>query len=224
MKNVTSILGAGVLALPLLLSTTSAHAVLVADGITYTLTEADTANPLTDRFTLTITGINGATDTEKGRAGVNAIAFTTPTGFTTATFIPPPTGFVFVSGGLNSGGCDSSGGFFCFDNTNIPNGGGVSALPPFPANTSLTFVFDVTTATGNFAGYDPHLKIDWVGDKNNYDLVSLAVGITTDGGPPPPPPPPPPPGTVSEPGSLAMLGSSLLGMAGFIGIRRRRNS
>jgi len=211
----------GVAAAALLVSLQPANAVLVADGITYTLTEADTASALTDRFTLTITGINAAADTEKGRAGVNAIAFTTPTGFTTATFIPPPTGFVFVSGGLNSGGCDASGGFFCFDNTAIANGGGVSALPPLGVNSSLTFVFDVTTATGNFAGYDPHLKIDWVGSNNNYDLVSLAVGITgtcVDCTPTPQI-------TVVEPASILALGSGLVGMLGGAGwIRRRRNT
>src|SRR3954471_17789473 len=144
-----------------LFSSTSAYA-LVADGITYTLTEQDTANALTDRFTLTINGINGPSDTEGGRSGVNAIALTKPTGFTTASMVSPPTGFNFILGGLNANGCDGNGNFYCFDNTAIP------PTPPtaFSTDSSLTFVFDVTTQTGNFSGYQPDFKIDWVGSKN----------------------------------------------------------
>ena len=94
-----------------------AHASLVADGITYTLTETSTADPLTDHFVLSITGINGPADTEGGRSGVNAIAFNDAANMTGAT---APAGFVFVDGGLNSTGCNGSGNFFCFDNTSIP--------------------------------------------------------------------------------------------------------
>jgi hypothetical protein len=81
---------------------------LVADGITYSLT-ASLLNATTDQFTLSISGINGATDTEKGRYGVQSFAFNPPTNFASAT---APTRFTEQSGGLNSGGCDGSGNFF----------------------------------------------------------------------------------------------------------------
>ncbi len=41
--------------------------ILVYDGITYTLTDSTTGSALTNQFTLTISGINGPLDTEKGR-------------------------------------------------------------------------------------------------------------------------------------------------------------
>src|SRR4051812_36364236 len=107
LKHLTRILGAGAIALPSLLATTSAHA-LVDFGVTYTLSEATTANPLIARFTLTTSGINGAADTEGGRSGVNAIAFNKPAGFVTAAMVTPPTGFNFILGGLNAAGCDGS--------------------------------------------------------------------------------------------------------------------
>jgi len=73
----------------------SAQAQLVADGITYTLTETS-AGPLTDSFSLSITGINAPADTEQGRYGVQSFAFTTPSGFVSAT---APTGFTYAVAG-----------------------------------------------------------------------------------------------------------------------------
>src|SRR5262249_2746317 len=54
---------------------------LVADGITYNLFES-TLTPTEHQFTLDITGINAAADAERGRYGVNSLAFgeTSPSG------------------------------------------------------------------------------------------------------------------------------------------------
>jgi hypothetical protein len=182
-----------------------ANATLVADGITYSLTEQATGNPDVENYIFGISGINGATDTEGGRSGVNAIAFNPPANFLSASMIAPPTGWNFILGGLNSTGCDGNGNFFCLDNTAIPP----TPATPFPTNSSLSFTIQVLTSAP-FVLNTPDLKIDWVGTKNNYDLVSLPI-VPEGNFPPPPPPPPPPP--VPEPGSLVILGSALLGFA-----------
>jgi hypothetical protein len=146
-----------------------AKASLVADGITYTLTETSLTATM-DQFTLGITGINGASDTEGGRYGVQAFAFTQPTNFVLAT---APTGFKESLGGLNSSGCNTTGNFYCFTALATPT------APALPADSSLQYVFTVTTsAAGSFSGYVPDLKINWVGTNNNYDLVSQPITPT----------------------------------------------
>ena len=205
----------------LLLASTGAHA-LVADGITYTLVENSITNGgKTASFTLTISGENTASDTEGGRTGINAIAFNQPApGTVTTGVMTSPSGFDFVLGGLNSSGCNTTGNFYCFDNTAIPNTGG-----PFPGSLlsgPLSFDFNVTADTaGVWAGYTTALKIDWVGTQNNYDLVSLPIAVV--------------PGTtcvdctptptandVPEPGSLMLLGGSLLATGAILRRRRRQ--
>ena len=79
----------------LMLTMSAAHASLVADGITYTLTETATASSTTDQFMLGISGINGSLDTEGGRYGVQSFAFTQPTNFSSAT---APSGFTYQPG------------------------------------------------------------------------------------------------------------------------------
>lgn len=138
---------------------------LTADGVTYSLTD-QIINSTTDQFTLTITGINGASDTEKGRYGVQAIAFTLPSNYSVAT---APSGFTLAAGGLNSGGCNGSGGFFCFYANTTPTG------PALASNSSLTFTFDIALSSGSFSGYSPDFKINWDGTNNNYDLVSQSL-------------------------------------------------
>jgi hypothetical protein len=173
-----------------------ARAQLIDFGITYTLTET-VVSPTMDDFTLAITGINGPADTEMGRSGVQSFAFNDEgTGWS----ITPPTGFSLMSGGLDSKGCNGKGsGYFCFSaNTTPPK------TPALGANSSLSFSFAIS-GTG-LSSWTPDFKINWIGSKKNYDLVSKAIPITGGGS------------SVPEPASLGLLG---LGLAG-LGLARRR--
>jgi hypothetical protein len=147
------------------------RASVVADGITYTLLES-TLSPTEDQFTLEITGINGPKDTEGGRFGVNSLAFNEPTPGSVAS--GTMTGFTFMTGGLNAMGCDGTGNFFCFKAKTPP------AAPALAANSALQFTFDLTVAkAGDFAGYNPDFKIQWLGSKSGkYDLVSQTLTPT----------------------------------------------
>jgi hypothetical protein len=176
-----------------------ARASLIADGITYTLFESS-LTPTEAQFTLDITGINGPTDTEGGRFGVNSLALTetNPAG---SVVTGSMSGFTFVTGGLNAMGCDGTGNFFCFKANTAPS------APALPANSKLEFTFDVTVAkAGDFAGYDPDFKIQWLGSKSGkYDLVSQTLTPTV----------------VPLPAALPLL---LSGIAGFGWMRRRKAS
>jgi hypothetical protein len=154
-------------AMALALLATPARANLVADGITYSVASSG-LNTSTANFQITITGINAAADTEGGRASVHAFAFSTN------SLLPGLTGTssfgTFAMGGLNSSGCNGSGGFFCFNNASA------SSTPVLPAGSTIVIPFSLTLASGTFTAWansNPDFKIDWLGTQNNYDLVSL---------------------------------------------------
>jgi hypothetical protein len=173
-------------------------AVLVADGVTYDLTlNSITNGGLTGNFTLAISGINTASDTEGGRTGINAFALNDPSLGNAVS--GTSSGFTFMTGGLNAAGCDGSGNFFCFANSGYN--------PGSPIPSSLSLMFSVTSDTaGSWANYaTPDFKIDWVGSKKNYDLVSLAIPVNNG---------------VPEPATWAMM---LVGFGGIgMAMRRRR--
>jgi hypothetical protein len=173
-------------------------AVLVADGVTYDLTlNSITNGGLTGNFTLAISGINTASDTEGGRTGINAFALNDPSLGNAVS--GTSSGFTFMTGGLNAAGCDGSGNFFCFANSGYN--------PGSPIPSSLSLMFSVTSDTaGSWASYaSPDFKIDWVGSKKNYDLVSLAIPVNSG---------------VPEPATWAMM---LVGFGGIgMAMRRRR--
>jgi hypothetical protein len=200
-----------------LLNGTSAKASLVWKDITYDLEETTTGDPLTNVFALKITGINAPADVADeggGRTGINALSFGKPGNFASAKMLIPATGWLEQLGGLNSGGCDgSSNSQFCFDNTAINPNASPPIVPttPFGAHSTQIFVFSETISSGDFNGYTPGFKIDWVGSNKNYNLVSEPItpdatcpgcGVTTTSVTP-----------VSEPTSLALLSVGMLGAA-----------
>jgi hypothetical protein len=189
-------------ALALTFASTGAWA-LTADGVTYTLTETLVSSTLAD-FTLAITGINGPSDTEGGgRSGVQSFALNNPSNSTVSiASSTAPTGFTMQTGGLNSGGCDGKGNFFCFKANTFP-----ATTPALAANSSLSFAFAVALSSGSFAGYLPDFKINWIGSQNNYDLVSKALA---------------PVAATPLPASWTMMLSTLVIGLGFMFSRRAR--
>jgi hypothetical protein len=153
------------------------------EGLTYTLT-GDLA---TGSFNLAIEGIHVAgVDTVGGRTFLEDLSFNPPTGYTGASL----GGIAAIDGGLNAGGCNGTGNFFCFDGVHQAVNGSTMSL-------------DFTITASSFEGYVPHLKVDWNGSANNYNLVSTDMVAA-----------------VPEPETYAMFIAGL-GAMGFVARRRK---
>ena len=181
------------------LATEKVNASVTDQGITYSLTISP-VDSVKSNFTLTITGINSWSDDERGRSGVNAFAFNNLPNLASAI---APTGFSVgsLSGGLSSSGCTGSGNFLCFKNNNTPG-----SYPALAANSVLVYNFSITASSAyDWTKFDPSFKIDWVGNKNNYDLVSRDINPNV---------------AVPEPTTMLLLGSGSLAVAY---LKKRKN-
>jgi len=172
---------------------TAANAALTVEGVTYDLILNSVVGN-TGNFTLSISGVNTASDTRKGRTGIDSFAFNDPA--VGDAISGTSSGFTFLAGGLNATGCNGTGNFFCFDNT-----GYTLVLGP-GGTTSINFAV-TSNAAGSWNNYAGDFKINWLGSENNYNLVSQI--ITSHG-------------AVPEPATWAMM---LVGFGG-IGMAMRR--
>lgn len=200
---------------------------LTADGLTYTLTAFAAPTPGVVDLTLSIAGINGPADTEGGRYGVDAIAFTDPSGFATISSVP--SGFQLMPGGLSSGsgggGCNGHGNFVCFQNTQSITQSALAAGSTLNYNFSVTLSGFSAAAVAAAANYQDDFKISWDGSKSKnygssnfksgYDHVSENLALTP--APPPAKAPEIDPGTASA--ALTLLAGGLAMLRG----RRRRS-
>ncbi|MBZ5630950.1 MAG: YdgA family protein [Acidobacteriia bacterium] len=88
------------------------------------------------------------------------------------------------------------------------------------SNTPVAFTFNNGTYTGSFNFYVDDVTFTSSGDNKTW--TGHVTGANQTLIVPDPPPPPPPPGEAPEPGSLVLMGSGLMAMAGVLRRKLRR--